>query len=164
MSLDVDASLLHPSLPNLHHPPRQPMSISIFPRRLALALPSRRLLSSSPTRFLSKSHRFNSSSSPSEEHEQDVEDPLSYHPFPSNTPPLLALSFLPYPPHSITSKTILGWLPLSEGADLNSFKENSAFRDVVLDRAVRESLEEGEERISNEAQGRQEGWLHVHGE
>ena len=150
-------------LPDLHLPSLQAMSISIFPRRFALALPSRHLLLSSSTRFLSQPRRSNSSSSPSSSEEVD-DDPLSYHPFPSNSPPLLALSFLPYPPHSITSQTILGWLPLTEGADLNSFKENASFRDIVLDRAVRESLEEGEERISNEAQGRQEGWLHVHGE
>ncbi|KAL7415523.1 hypothetical protein BDY24DRAFT_381412 [Mrakia frigida] len=131
------------------------MSLSIFPRRLLPTLSSRHLLlNSSASHLLSKSHRFNSSSPAPEEDD----DPLSYHPF----PPLLALSFLPYPPHSVNSKTILGWLPLADGADLNSFKENPAFRDVVLDRTVRESLEEGEERISNEAQGRKEGWVHVH--
>lgn len=152
---DLASSLLPP--PDPHHPPPD-MSLSIFPRRLLPTLSSSRrlLLSSSASHFLSKSHRFNSSSPAPEEDD----DPLSYHPF----PPLLALSFLPYPPHSVNSKTILGWLPLADGADLNSFKENPAFRDVVLDRTVRESLEEGEERISNEAQGRKEGWVHVHGE
>ena len=105
-----------------------------------------------------------SSSQPPSEEEQD--DPLHYHPFTSAKPPRLAISFLPYPPHSLKSATILGSLPVQqeEVVDLSSFTENAAFRDIVLDTAVRESLEQGEDRISNEAQGRVEGWLHITGE
>lgn len=142
------------------------MSVSVLTRRIhtpASSFPRLSLLPRRPVPPLVH-HRLSSSRAPSED-EADDSDPLHYHPFPSLRPPRLALSFLPYPPHSIKSATILGSLPMDEEqADLSSFTENAAFRDVVLDRAVRESLEQGEERISNEAQGRIEGWVHINGE
>ena len=58
--------------------------------------------------------------------------PLPYEPDPSQSTPVYALSFLPSPPLSPRSATILGWLPAvtegSEDADagLNDFVENRA--------------------------------------
>lgn len=69
----------------------------------------------------------------------DPERPdLFYHLFEpptdlSHTSPVFALSFLPTPPPSVRSCTVIGWLPAStpgaqeEGAGLNDFVENRAY-------------------------------------
>ncbi|CED84915.1 Phosphoinositide-specific phospholipase C [Phaffia rhodozyma] len=92
----------------------------------------------------------------------ETPDPLHYHVLPSVS--RVALSFLSTPPAIPTSSTILGYLPLSlannQDVGLNDFEENKPFVGK-LQQAVRECLEEGEERISAEASGRGEGWVHV---
>ncbi|EPQ51902.1 hypothetical protein GLOTRDRAFT_80907 [Gloeophyllum trabeum ATCC 11539] len=112
-------------------------------------------------------------SSPSDQ-PQSFADPtrpdLFYHLLPPPTPlsptaPAFALSFLPSPPPSATSCTIIGWLPAEgagEQAGLNDFVENPAFRDV-LHEAIKEGLQEGVDDVQrNGAAALQEGWMHIH--
>ncbi|KZT65192.1 hypothetical protein DAEQUDRAFT_731711 [Daedalea quercina L-15889] len=104
----------------------------------------------------------------------DPERPdLFYHLFEqpndvSHTSPVFALSFLPSPPPSVRSCTVIGWLPAStpggkEGdAGLNDFLENSSFRDV-LHEAVQGGLRDGVDDIQkNGAIQTQVGWMHIH--
>jgi len=97
---------------------------------------------------------------------------LFYHLIPPPSPyssnvPAFALSFLPTPPSSGDSSTIIGWLPASsegqEGeAGLNDFKENPKFRDI-LHKAVHVALREGLDDIwINGATQLQNGWMHIH--
>jgi hypothetical protein len=58
---------------------------------------------------------------------------LFYHRLPSTSSPTLALSFLPTPPRKgAESRTVIGFLPASEEAGLDDFRENSAFLYVLL--------------------------------
>ncbi|KAJ7291225.1 hypothetical protein C8J57DRAFT_1271865, partial [Mycena rebaudengoi] len=95
----------------------------------------------------------------------------------SSTLPAFALSFLPSPPSSGTSSTIIGWLPAAttgtdEDAGLNDFRENrhpsnfisrSRLR-TVLHQAVRDGLREEVDDIQiNGARQIGSGWMHIHG-
>ncbi|KAG6380161.1 hypothetical protein JVT61DRAFT_8250 [Boletus reticuloceps] len=97
---------------------------------------------------------------------------LFYHllpPDPSQSIPVYALSFLPSPPPSSHSATILGWLPAvteaaTEDVDagLNDFVENSRFR-PLLHEAVQQALREGVDDVwTNSAIQIQQGWMHIH--
>ncbi|KAF8128712.1 hypothetical protein EV363DRAFT_1170074 [Boletus edulis] len=97
---------------------------------------------------------------------------LFYHllpPDPSQSVPVYALSFLPSPPPSPRSATILGWLPAvteaaTEDVDagLNDFIENSRFR-PLLHEAVQQALREGVDDVwTNSAIQIQQGWMHIH--
>ncbi|KAH0831166.1 hypothetical protein J3R83DRAFT_13742 [Lanmaoa asiatica] len=95
--------------------------------------------------------------------------PFPREPDPSKTIPVYALSFLPAPPPSPRSATILGWLPAvteagSEDVDagLNDFIENSRFR-PLLHEAVQQALREGADDLwTNSAVQIQQGWMHIH--
>ncbi|KAI0725978.1 hypothetical protein C8Q72DRAFT_888126 [Fomitopsis betulina] len=104
----------------------------------------------------------------------DPERPdLFYHLFEpptdlSHTSPVFALSFLPTPPPSVRSCTVIGWLPAStpgaqeEGAGLNDFVENPSFRNV-LHEAIQSALRDGADEIQkNGAIQIQAGWMHIH--
>jgi len=97
---------------------------------------------------------------------------LFYHLFDPPTPvsssaPVFALSFLPSPPDSVESSTVIGWLPASAPGDadeagLNDFVENPKFREV-LHEAIRSGLEDGVDDIQiNGAVQTQQGWMHIH--
>jgi hypothetical protein len=97
---------------------------------------------------------------------EPLADPLHYHPLPADSPRLLALSFIDRPPISAQSRTTIGHLPLfADGREpsLADFVENAAFKDV-LHEAIREAINEGDERIVAEAQGRVEGWINLTGQ
>lgn len=107
---------------------------------------------------------YSSSSSPPA---ADNDDPLHYHPLPPSNPRRLALSFLPSPPPSAESHTIVGFLPLpsapgARGPTLADFVPNDAFR-ALLHSAVKQGIEQADERIVAEAQGRGEGWINLTG-
>ncbi|KAF8556597.1 hypothetical protein OG21DRAFT_1506348 [Imleria badia] len=94
--------------------------------------------------------------------------PLPRDPDPSQSIPVYALSFLPAPPPSPRSATILGWLPaVTEGnedvdAGLNDFVENPQFR-PLLHEAVQQALREGADDVwTNSAIQIQQGWMHIH--
>ncbi|KAI6160696.1 hypothetical protein EDD17DRAFT_1760166 [Pisolithus thermaeus] len=80
-----------------------------------------------------------------------------------------ALSFLPAPPPSSRSATVIGWLPaIAEGtskdieAVLDDFVENSNFRSLMQE-AIREGLREGVDEVwMNGALQLQHGWMHIH--
>ncbi|KIK92904.1 hypothetical protein PAXRUDRAFT_829548 [Paxillus rubicundulus Ve08.2h10] len=88
---------------------------------------------------------------------------------PAQSPPVYALSFLPTPPPSGRSRTIIGWLPaVAEGgnedveAGLNDFVENSKFRSL-LHEAIQQALREGADQVCiNGAVQLQQGWMHIH--
>ncbi|WVF69767.1 hypothetical protein IAT40_004546 [Kwoniella sp. CBS 6097] len=73
----------------------------------------------------------------------------------------LSLSFLPHPPSTPRSKTVLGYLPLRD-ATLQDFKEEPRFLDVLHD-AIRSGLEqEKAQSVTFEAQTRPtDGWIHI---
>ncbi|KAF9255249.1 hypothetical protein L218DRAFT_967481, partial [Marasmius fiardii PR-910] len=76
--------------------------------------------------------------------------------------PSFAVSFLPTPPPSPESETIIGWLPADEGAGLNDFKENSKFR-KILHEAIQAGLREDVDEVQrNGAIQQQSGWMHIH--
>ncbi|THH31833.1 hypothetical protein EUX98_g2343 [Antrodiella citrinella] len=91
-----------------------------------------------------------------------------FHPPPSSTP-VYALSFLPHAPAFIRSRTVLGWLPAGasggeDGAGLNDFKENSAFR-TLLHEAVQSALTDDVDDVQrNGATQTQQGWMHINDE
>ncbi|KAG8216038.1 hypothetical protein J3R82DRAFT_8035 [Butyriboletus roseoflavus] len=95
--------------------------------------------------------------------------PFSREPDHSQSIPIYALSFLPAPPPSPGSATILGWLPaITEAgtedvdAGLNDFVENPRFR-PLLHEAVQQALGEGADDIwTNSAIQIQQGWMHIH--
>lgn len=80
-----------------------------------------------------------------------------------------ALSFLPTPPPSSNSATVIGWLPaITEGtsrdieAGLHDFVENSNFRSLMQE-AIQQGLREGVDEIwTNGALQLQHGWMHIH--
>lgn len=82
---------------------------------------------------------------------------------------MYALSFLPTPPPSGRSRTIIGWLPaVAEGgnedveAGLNDFVENPKFR-PLLHEAIQQTLREGADDVwTNSAIQLQQGWMHIH--
>lgn len=80
--------------------------------------------------YASQSHSFHASApAPTAE----PKDNLHYHPFPHPPPGRFALSFLPDAPQAYNSKTVLGFLPLSQDSvGLDDFRENPGFRSVVL--------------------------------
>ena len=115
---------------------------------------------------------------------------LFYHPVDPPTPvsqnvPAFALSFLSTPPPFSRSRTVIGWLPMSDGS-LSDFKENrkyilnetypcsnlftspplllpAAFRDV-LHKAIQQGLQDKVDDIQiNGALQLQQGWMHIHG-
>ncbi|KAF9233905.1 hypothetical protein BU15DRAFT_90179 [Melanogaster broomeanus] len=101
---------------------------------------------------------------------------LFYHPVslprpsdPRQSTPMYALSFLPTPPPSGQSQTIIGWLPaVAEGANqdvdagLNDFVENPRFR-PLLHEAIQQALREGADEVwINGALQLQQGWMHIH--
>ncbi|KAI6107777.1 hypothetical protein EDD16DRAFT_1488520 [Pisolithus croceorrhizus] len=81
-----------------------------------------------------------------------------------------ALSFLPAPPPSSRSATVIGWLPaIAEGtsrdieAGLDDFVENPNFRSL-LQGAIRQGLREGVDEVwMNGALQLRHGWMHIHG-
>ncbi|OBZ76662.1 Tubulin-specific chaperone C [Grifola frondosa] len=85
---------------------------------------------------------------------------LFYHLFHAPTPissslPVFALSFLPTPPASVMSCSVIGWLPASAAGDqgeagLNDFVETSALRDEVDDIQANGAIQT------------QQGWMHIH--
>ncbi|KAI1786927.1 hypothetical protein LXA43DRAFT_975521 [Ganoderma leucocontextum] len=83
----------------------------------------------------------------------------------SSAHPVFALSFLPTPPPSVASSSVIGWLPASgegEGAGLNDFVENDSFREA-LHEAVQSALCDGVDEVQkNGAIQTQEGWMHIH--
>ncbi|KAM5533009.1 hypothetical protein V8D89_013351 [Ganoderma adspersum] len=83
----------------------------------------------------------------------------------SSAHPVFALSFLPTPPPSVVSSSVIGWLPASgegEGAGLNDFVENDHFREV-LHEAIQSALHDGVDEVQkNGAIQTQEGWMHIH--
>ncbi|PIL29099.1 hypothetical protein GSI_09147 [Ganoderma sinense ZZ0214-1] len=83
----------------------------------------------------------------------------------SSANPVFALSFLPAPPPSVVSSSVIGWLPASgqgEGAGLNDFVENDRFREV-LHEAIQSALRDGVDDVQkNGAIQTQEGWMHIH--
>ncbi|KAN0094710.1 hypothetical protein V8E55_002997 [Tylopilus felleus] len=95
--------------------------------------------------------------------------PLPRDPDPSQSIPVYAVSFLPTPPPSPRSATILGWLPaVTEAgpedvdAGLNDFVENTRFR-PLLHEAVQQALSEGADDVwTNSAIQLQQGWMHIH--
>ncbi|KAE9405505.1 hypothetical protein BT96DRAFT_876512 [Gymnopus androsaceus JB14] len=100
---------------------------------------------------------------------------LFYHYLAPPTPvspavPVYALSFLPSPPSSADSNTIIGWLPAGtdsngeEGAGLNDFKENPKFRQL-LHEVIQSGLKADVDDIQrNGALQVQQGWMHIHDE
>lgn len=108
-----------------------------------------------PHRALSSS----SSSTPS-----PPSDPLFYHPLPPSNPRQLALSFIDRPPYSTQSHTPIGFLPVVPNVEpsLADFVENDRFREV-LHEVVAEAIEQGDDRILAESQGRGEGWINLTG-
>ncbi|KAF8635670.1 hypothetical protein AX15_000296 [Amanita polypyramis BW_CC] len=114
--------------------------------------------------------------SPGETSFPDPERPdLYYHLVSPPTPvsgaqPAFALSFLPAPPKTADSSTIIGWLPAvqeqgsGEGASLNDFKENEKFRNL-LHKTIQDGLSEGVDEIqTSSATQLQHGWMHIHDE
>lgn len=114
--------------------------------------------------------------------------PLPREPDHSQSTPVYALSFLPTPPPSPRSATILGWLPAvtnagTEDVDagLNDFVENRASMPCIrvpnvscqrssarfrpfLHEAVQQALREGADDVwTNSAIQIQQGWMHIHG-
>jgi hypothetical protein len=114
--------------------------------------------------------------------------PLPRDPDPSQYIPVYALSFLPAPPPSPRSATIIGWLPAvtdagTEDVDagLNDFVENRASQPIhssltstfrrssarfrpLLHEAVQQALREGADDVwTNSAIQIQQGWMHIHG-
>ena len=115
--------------------------------------------------------------------------PLPLEPDPSQSIPVYALSFLPAPPPSPRSATVLGWLPAvtdtateDVGAGLNDFVENRAYMTPMyinnvsyqhassarfrplLHQALQQALREGADDIwINSAIQLQQGWMHIHG-
>ncbi|KAH8102220.1 hypothetical protein BXZ70DRAFT_60781 [Cristinia sonorae] len=86
----------------------------------------------------------------------------------SSSAPVYALSFLQDAPRNVTSKTILGWLPAAgqgaDGAGLNDFKENPAFR-VLLHEALQSALKDNVDEVQrNGAIQTQQGWMHINDE
>lgn len=87
----------------------------------------------------------------------------------SSSTPAYALSFLPTPPSSSRSATIIGWLPaIAEGisgdieAGLSDFVENPNFRSLVQE-TVQQGLREGVDEVwTNGALQLQHGWMHIH--
>ncbi|KAK1227529.1 hypothetical protein PQX77_009436 [Marasmius sp. AFHP31] len=76
--------------------------------------------------------------------------------------PAFAVSFLPTPPPSPESSTIIGWLPVGEGTGLNDFRENSKFR-AVLHEAIQNGLKEDVDDVQrNGAIQQHSGWMHIH--
>ncbi|KAG7095890.1 hypothetical protein E1B28_006578 [Marasmius oreades] len=79
-----------------------------------------------------------------------------------NSYPSFAVSFLPSPPSSSESDTIIGWLPADEGAGLNDFKENPKFR-TILHEAIKAGLREDVDEVQrNGAIQYHSGWMHIH--
>ncbi|TBU23553.1 hypothetical protein BD311DRAFT_673735 [Dichomitus squalens] len=95
---------------------------------------------------------------------------LHYHLFTPPTQlsseyPVFALSFLPTPPPSILSSSVIGWLPASgegEGAGLNDFVENERFL-AVLHEAIQSALRDGVDEVQKAgATQTHAGWMHIH--
>ncbi|ESK83910.1 hypothetical protein Moror_7570 [Moniliophthora roreri MCA 2997] len=80
----------------------------------------------------------------------------------SATSPVFAVSFLPTPPPTSDSSTIIGWVPAGEESGLNDFVENPKFR-AVLHEAIQQGLKEDIDDVQrNGAMQLGEGWMHVH--
>ncbi|WVR04662.1 hypothetical protein IAU60_001673 [Kwoniella sp. DSM 27419] len=82
---------------------------------------------------------------------------LHYHP----THTHLCLSFLPRPPAKPRSRTVLGYLPLTE-ATLEDFKEEPGFM-TILHQAIQSGLEQDKaQSVVFEAETRPtDGWIHI---
>ncbi|OCF45851.1 hypothetical protein I317_00339 [Kwoniella heveanensis CBS 569] len=108
--------------------------------------------SSSPS---SSSHSFTSASSSSK-------DPSHPHLYYHQNHTHLSLSFLPHPPSSSRSKTVIGYLPSRPDATLQDFKEEPRFLDVLHD-AIKSGLEQGKaQSVIFEAETRPtDGWIHI---
>ncbi|KAH9829256.1 uncharacterized protein C8Q71DRAFT_444591 [Rhodofomes roseus] len=127
----------------------------------------------STSRPFSSTPRASNSTNPNTSFPDPERSDLFYHLFEapndvSRTSPVFALSFLPTPPPSVQSCTVIGWLPAStpggkeEDAGLNDFVENPLFRDV-LHGAVQGALRDGVDDVQkNGAIQTQVGWMHVH--
>jgi hypothetical protein len=105
--------------------------------------------------------RQNQTSSSSSGSTKDPSHPyLHYHPLPSGS---LALSFLPHPPASSSSRTVLGQIPPG-AAGPGDFAENKEFV-RVLHAAIKEGLARGKgEAAEFEASGRPgDGYIHITG-
>ncbi|KAG2058009.1 hypothetical protein BDR06DRAFT_951137 [Suillus hirtellus] len=79
-----------------------------------------------------------------------------------------AVSFLPQPPPTPDSCSVLGWLPAETAgeadaeAGLNDFVENPKFR-VIMHEAIQTGLQEKVDDIwINAALQLQQGWMHIH--
>ncbi|KAF5392742.1 hypothetical protein D9757_000811 [Collybiopsis confluens] len=87
----------------------------------------------------------------------------------SSSAPAYALSFLPSPPPSAESSSIIGFLPAGtsdadQEAGLNDFKENPKFR-ALLHEAIQSGLKADVDEVPrNGATQLQEGWMHIHDE
>ncbi|RDB23363.1 hypothetical protein Hypma_009472 [Hypsizygus marmoreus] len=84
----------------------------------------------------------------------------------SRDQPAYALSFLPSPPPSPDSSTVIGWLPAAaseaQEAGLNDFVENPKFREI-LHQAIQDGLRDAVDEIQiNGALQLQQGWMHIH--
>ncbi|KAI6038623.1 hypothetical protein EDC04DRAFT_1927254 [Pisolithus marmoratus] len=101
---------------------------------------------------------------------------LFYHPISiphsvdsSSSTPVYALSFLPTPPSSSRSATVIGWLPaIAKGtsgdieAGLDDFVENPNFRSLMQE-TIQQGLREGVDEVwTNGALQLQHGWMHIH--
>ncbi|KAI0698968.1 hypothetical protein C8T65DRAFT_793918 [Cerioporus squamosus] len=148
------------------HPPSSSRSLHLRPARIAPAHAHRSQRRRQSTQPLQHNHARAVQSFP----DPDRPD-LFYHLYTpptalSSTTPVFALSFLPTPPPSILSATVLGWLPASgegDGAGLNDFVENERFRDI-LHEALQAALRDGADEVQkNGAIQTREGWMHIHG-
>jgi hypothetical protein len=78
-----------------------------------------------------------------------------------------ALSFLPSPPPTADSSTIIGWLPAGtksngEEAGLNDFEENPKFRQLIHE-VIKSGLKADVDDIQrNGALQMHQGWMHIH--
>ncbi|KZT36288.1 hypothetical protein SISSUDRAFT_1024433 [Sistotremastrum suecicum HHB10207 ss-3] len=112
----------------------------------------------------------NQSQSQAAVQEQGISRPLYYHLL-QPAKQAWAVSFLPEPPKTPESPTILGYLPAkpaseeadSDALELNDFRENPAFMSL-LHRTIQKALRDGvDETLKAEAIQRGEGWLHING-
>ncbi|KZS96808.1 hypothetical protein SISNIDRAFT_286426 [Sistotremastrum niveocremeum HHB9708] len=113
----------------------------------------------------------NQSQSQAAVQEQGISRPLYYHLL-QPAKQAWAVSFLPEPPKTPESPTILGYLPAklaseeadSDALELNDFRENPAFMSL-LHSTIQKALSDGvDETLKAEAIQRGEGWLHINDE
>ena len=83
--------------------------------------------------YAASSHSIHTPSSTPAPAPEQAKDNLHYHAFPNPPPGRFALSFLPDPPSFVNSRTVIGFLPLSqERVGLDDFRENPGFRFVTF--------------------------------